>query len=325
MIKLLTVKEKAKNIYAEHEMILKPIVKFIFAFVGLVLLKANIGYFPIVNMWLVIVVLSVAMAFIPHSLDVVIFIGVMVVDLYSLSMELGIVLFLILLIMLLFFFRFTPGQGVFLVIIPLAFFLKIPYVIPLAAGLVCTPVAIVSVTFGTIVYYVLNVVSTNENVIHNLSTNSVQTPNDKMTAVSSIMNMLTSNKEMYLTIIAFAVTIALVYGIKRRSMNHAWEVAVVVGSLVDLIIVMIGSLLLGIKFSILMLVISSVISFILAYFLQALVFSVDYSRTENTQFEDDEYYYYVKAVPKINVTAPEMNVKRINAQRRKKVAVTRRK
>ena len=71
-------------------------------------------------------------------------------------------------------------------------------------------------------------------------------------------------------------------------------------------------------------IIGSVISFALAYLLQTLVFSVDYSRTENTQFEDDEYYYYVKAVPKINVTAPEMNVKRINAQRRKKSAPVRR-
>ena len=52
--------------------------------------------------------------------------------------------------------------------------------------------------------------------------------------------------------------------------------------------------------------------------MQFFVFSVDYSRTEHTQFEDDEYYYYVKAVPKMNVAAPEMNVKRINAQRRKK-------
>ena len=326
MIKLLTVKEKAKNIYAEHEMILKPVLKFLFSFVALVLLKAYIGYSPLLNMWPVILLISVAMAFIPSSLDVVIFLGIMIVDLYTLSMELAIVLFLILLIMLLFFFRFTPQQGVFLVLIPFAFFLKIPYIIPLAAGLVCTPVAIVSVTFGTIVYYILNVVSANENVINNLSNNSgAQTPNDKMTAVSSIMNILTSNPEMYLTMIAFAITIAVVYGIKRRSINHAWEIAVVVGAMLDLIITMVGSLLLGIKFSILMLVISSVISFILAYLLQALVFSVDYSRTENTQFEDDEYYYYVKAVPKINVTAPEMNVKRINAQRRKKVAVTRRK
>ena len=40
-------------------------------------------------------------------------------------------------------------------------------------------------------------------------------------------------------------------------------------------------------------------------------FSVDYSRTENVQFEDDEYYYYVKAVPKVGVQMPEKQVKHI--------------
>ena len=42
---------------------------------------------------------------------------------------------------------------------------------------------------------------------------------------------------------------------------------------------------------------------------------MDYSRTEKVQFEDDEYYYYVKAVPKMTVAAPAKTVKRINAQR----------
>ncbi len=30
------------------------------------------------------------------------------------------------------------------------------------------------------------------------------------------------------------------------------------------------------------------------------------------QFEDDEYYYYVKAIPKVAVTTPEKTVKKIN-------------
>ena len=38
---------------------------------------------------------------------------------------------------------------------------------------------------------------------------------------------------------------------------------------------------------------------------------MDYSRTETLQFEDDEYYYYVKAVPKVGVTLPEKQVKHI--------------
>ena len=41
-------------------------------------------------------------------------------------------------------------------------------------------------------------------------------------------------------------------------------------------------------------------------------FSVDYARSERLQFEDDEYYYYVKAIPKVAVTTPEKTVKKIN-------------
>ena len=40
---------------------------------------------------------------------------------------------------------------------------------------------------------------------------------------------------------------------------------------------------------------------------------VDYSRVENTQFEDDEYYYYVKAVPKIVIAKQQKSVRKINA------------
>ena len=39
---------------------------------------------------------------------------------------------------------------------------------------------------------------------------------------------------------------------------------------------------------------------------------MDYSRVEKVQFEDDEYYYYVKAVPKLSVTAPEITIKRFS-------------
>ena len=43
--------------------------------------------------------------------------------------------------------------------------------------------------------------------------------------------------------------------------------------------------------------------------------AVDYSATEYTQFEDDDYYYYVKAIPKIKVTATDVKVKHINVKR----------
>ena len=52
-----------------------------------------------------------------------------------------------------------------------------------------------------------------------------------------------------------------------------------------------------------------------AFVVQFFRFNLDYSRTEKVQFEDDEYYYYVKAVPKMTVATPEKKVKKITTQR----------
>ena len=56
--------------------------------------------------------------------------------------------------------------------------------------------------------------------------------------------------------------------------------------------------------------------------LELFFLSVDYSRSENLQYEDDEYYYYVKAVPKIVVSTPEKTVKRINERQETEIMDT---
>ena len=67
---------------------------------------------------------------------------------------------------------------------------------------------------------------------------------------------------------------------------------------------------------ILAVLVGNLVSAGLALLLQLAVFSLDYSRTEYVQFEDDEYYYYVKAVPKITIAVPEKTVKKINPQKK---------
>ena len=65
-----------------------------------------------------------------------------------------------------------------------------------------------------------------------------------------------------------------------------------------------GSMILGI-----------ILSVLAALIYQFFVFAVDYTRTEYLQYEDDEYYYYVKAVPKIAVSAPDVKVQKIYSRR----------
>lgn len=58
--------------------------------------------------------------------------------------------------------------------------------------------------------------------------------------------------------------------------------------------------------------IGSLVSLAIAGLYHFFVFAVDYSRTEYTQFEDDDYVYYVKAVPKVVASRPVVRVQRIN-------------
>lgn len=70
------------------------------------------------------------------------------------------------------------------------------------------------------------------------------------------------------------------------------------------------------------LIFGSIGAAVIGVILELFFFSVDYSRSENLQYEDDEYYYYVKAVPKIVVSTPEKTVKRINERQETEIMDT---
>ena len=73
----------------------------------------------------------------------------------------------------------------------------------------------------------------------------------------------------------------------------------------------------GVPVSVPELVVGMIGAVIASLIYQLFVFSVDYSRTEYTQFEDDDYYYYVKAVPKIAISRTDVKVQEINKVKRR--------
>lgn len=99
---------------------------------------------------------------------------------------------------------------------------------------------------------------------------------------------------------------------RKLSIDNAWKIAIVSGTLVYVIVVVIGRVTMHVDVPYVAVIIGTIVSILLALVLEFFAFAVDYSRTKDLQFEDDEYFYYVKAVPKVTVTAPEKTVKRIN-------------
>lgn len=176
-------------------------------------------------------------------------------------------------------------------------------------GLVGAPTSAVSVACGVMVYYMIHYVTQNATVIAAMA--------DEETAAKFkfIIDGLMKNREMVVTIAAFAMTVIVVYLLRRLSIDYAWTIAMTAGAVVNIMVLLVGDLIFEINQPLISVILGTVISFLLALVLQFFVFYVDYSRTEKVQFEDDEYYYYVKAVPKVTVAKPDKKVKQISSTR----------
>ena len=307
---LLEYREKMKLFLGKYDIYIFPVLKFTLALIAFLSINAGVGFMSRLTNPGIALVLALMCSFLPLNMTAVFGALLILVHMYALSLEAFAITFVLFVLMVLLFFRTAPKYGYLLIVTPLAFALRIPYLIPLVMGLVGTPVAAVPVACGTAVYFLLHYVQLNTAILGNTETSTMP---EKIT---SLLDNVVNNKEMLLTIAAFALTLILVYAIRRLSVDYAWTIAIVAGTVTDIVVLLFGSLAFDVSPKILAVLVGNLVSAGLALLLQLAVFSLDYSRTEYVQFEDDEYYYYVKAVPKITIAVPEKTVKKINPQKK---------
>lgn len=312
MVILLELKEKIKKIYGKYDVYIIPGAKFLVAFFSMLILNSSIGYMSKLKNPLIAVFAAVLCAILPNGFTVVLLSAFMVAHLYAISAELALVSLCLFLLMYLLYFRFTPKSGYILIITAALCWLKLPYLVPIAVGLTSGILAVIPTSFGIVIYYIIKTASEYEKAITN------ETASNSMQKFSFILDSFINNKEMILTVVAVAITILVVYVIRRLSIENAWFYAIISGAFVQFIVFVVGKLAMSANINIIFAIIGTILAISLGYLMQVLFFSVDYKRTEFVQYEDDEYYYYVKAVPKVNIADEDVKVKRINAQKVKK-------
>ena len=312
MTQLLLAKETLKTFVGRYAVYLKPFGKFLLALLALIMINSSTGYMERLNNISVVLVVALMGSFLPLNFIILCAAGFVILHLYALSMECALVALILFLILALVYFRFAPKDAVIVLILPMCFYLKIPYVIPICAGLLAAPVSAVSVACGVIVYYMVSYVS------GNVSGLSALEAEDMAGRFRYVVDGFLKNKTMIVVMAAFALTVIIVYLIRRLSIDHSWTIAIVAGTIAQMVVLLLGALLMDAEVSTIGIILGSLVSAGIAKVVEFVMFQMDYSRTENVQFEDDEYYYYVKAVPKVVLSKPEKTVKKINAQRKKK-------
>ena len=309
MRNLLEIKELIRRFYSKNEVFIVPVLKFLLALIALLNINKQLGYMPRINNIAIVLIASLLCSFLPTGCIILFSALFVLLHLYALAIEAAVVGFALFLVMFLLFFRFSPKDSLVVLITPLLFGLRIPYVVPVAMGLLGTPASAVSVGCGVVVYHLVRFVSVSAPSIKALDVS------EATARLRMVIDGIIDNKEMMVTVAAFAFTVILVYIIRRLSVDHSWTIAMIAGTIMNIVILLLGDLMYDTNVSVIGVIFSSLISLGLCVVLQFFTFSVDYSRTEKVQFEDDEYYYYVKAVPKMTVSVPTKTVKRINSQR----------
>lgn len=310
MTDLLELRENLKKIYSRNEAFILPVIKFLLSFIVLSIINGKMGYMTKLDNMAIVLIVSLLCSFLPTGFMAFFAMMFAVLHMYALSIETAAVGLVVFLLLYLLFLRFTAKEALVVVLTPVLCMLKLPYVMPVAMGLIGTPASCVSVGCGVVVYYLLQTVITNAPTINSMGA-------EEATAkLRLLIDGMLGNKAMLVTIAAFAITVIVVYLIRRMSVDHSWTIAMVAGVMIEVMILLVGDLMYDTNLSIVSALLGAVVTLIACKIIEFFRFCLDYSRTEKVQFEDDEYYYYVKAVPKMTVAAPTNTVKKINTQRR---------
>lgn len=315
MIGLLEIRERLRNFYGKYEIYVVAGVKFLLGLLVFFLINGQLGYREQLNHPAVALILALTCSFMPINIMVAAACALILLHLSALSLEVCTIGLCLLLLLFFLYGKFAPKHGYTAILTPILCFFKIPQVMPVSAGLLCGPSVYLSVVSGAMVFYYLEGVKLN---IANFTSAEEAEGTAKFTAA---LKVLTGNKEMYMVIAAFLITSLIVYLIRKQSMNYAWRIGLIVGNLVQMVFLLVGYVVLGLTENIPWVLIGTAFSVAVCFILEFFFYNLDYSRIERVQFEDDEYYYFVKAVPKVYLARKDKRVKRITP---KKTTISRR-
>ena len=220
---------------------------------------------------------------------------VLLAELASFSLEAAVLFLTALVVVCVLFYLTLPRSAVVLVLLPVLMAWKIPYAVPILVGLTAPVTGFVAAASGAALYGLLALFSRSAAFL---------TDPESGTFVEHLLYLLKSvvaDRELLLSVLSCALTTLVVWLIVRLSVDYIEYIAIGVGVVLQAVILLLGSRTLGVAVDPMMLVLGSLLAVVLAAVYEFFHQALDYRRKERVRFEDDEYVYYVKAIPRVVV------------------------
>ena len=228
---------------------------------------------------------------------------------FSANTEVAIALFIFLMFIYLFYARMAPRESVFIIITFLAFRYNVPYLVPMIAGLYFPLTTIFPIAIGVFL-------SSQAPLVFGL-----MTPDTPVALVAErelvdiILELPAAFSEVYLALITsleatgawvftaviFAMVIVLIHFVSRQAIDYSKQIAIGLGS-VMLIFGFVVSVVWGTEqANVGVVILGTIVCAILALVATFFDMVLDYNRAESVQFEDENNFYHVRIIPKMNM------------------------
>ena len=296
MNKFLELRTKLVVFYRKTDYLLKPFFKFLLAFIASLRLRAMFNYDDFFSKNVAVLLISVIAAFVPMSMTLAMLVVYASLLIQPVSMMMSILPLAIYLVLFCFFLRLLPEYSGAVIAMPVLLLWKLPYVIPMVIGLFATPVGIIPTCAGVLAYYLLNGIKADM-----ITIDQVSSKENPVRIVSDTLNDVIRNENMYAMMAVFVLIIIVMFLIRNIKMDYSFEISIALGSSVCALSLFVLLLRMDIGMGIAEILITSVISGLLVYVAYLLYRPLFYAGTERVRFEDDDYYYFVRAIPKIKI------------------------
>lgn len=301
------IRSKFRKFLFEREVWVLRLLRFLLSLGALMMVNHTLGYQKYLNHWWVAVLVALLCMFIPLQGATVVVLFFIILHLLTLSTDVAVVALALLLIGYIVCGYFQSKDTHNFIFIPFCYQIHLPFVIPIGNGLTKSISELPSVVMASVFSYYIKTVAENAT--------SFLEKNAEMTASALLQSKLLANPLFYIYLATMTGTFLIVYLIRTSETKNAWLLAVIMGTLASFTAVLASYLFLQGKDQIPTLAIGSAFTLLIGMLVAFLMRGLDYSRTEKVQYEDDEYYYYVTAIPKVRMEEQDKEVKKITEER----------
>ena len=299
-------REQLRNFIMTHEVWVDRVFKGIITLIALEVIASGFGYSEVLSHLWLHVVIAVLCSLVPVSAMALVVEIFLILELLSLSriVALVAVVFFVVSYILCGVYHGRDYQN--LPGVTVAYQLHVPYLLPLQSGLLGKANEVTTVICGaTISYYLKSVKDHAPQLLDS---------KDSISVLDILTEGMVTNVMFYVYLTALVVMFLTVYSIRNLKIAHSWLIAVAVGVVLEFLILLTGYLLTARNSQIPWLIGGNLIALVIGFATNYLVLDLDYNRAQKVQFEDDEYYYYVTAVPKIRLAQESKEIKKITTQ-----------